>query len=47
MEQKRNSYINARNAAYLISYLAFCFERNKHVQNFSLKHSRTQELSYI
>ena len=40
-------HINARNTAYLISYRAFCFECIKYVQNFSLKHSRTQELSYI
>ena len=40
-------HINARNAIYLISYLTFCLDYLKHVQNFSLKHSATQELSYI
>ena len=40
-------HINAQNIAYLISYLAFCFEYLKHVQNFSFQHSRTQELNYI
>ena len=50
MEQKKRCkicHINAQNAAHFILYLAFCFERLKHVQNFSLKVSRTQELSCI
>ena len=37
-------HLNARNTAYLISHLAFCFERLKHVQNLV---SSIQKLSYI
>ena len=40
-------YINAQNTAYVVSFQAFCFERLKYVQNFRLKHSRIQEISYI
>ena len=51
MEQKEKKcktfHINTRKTIYFISYLAFCFVYLKHVQNFSLKYSSTQELSYI
>ena len=40
-------HINAGNVAYLLSYVVFCFEHLKHVQNFNLKYSRTEELGYI
>ena len=40
-------HINAGNVAYLLSYVVFCFEHLKHVQNFNLKYSRTEELRYI
>ena len=51
MEQKKGCnicHVNAQNTAYLISYLVvFCFEGLKDVQNFCLKHGKTQKLSYI
>ena len=48
-QNKRNRtcyvrHLNAWNAAYLISYLVFCFKLVKHTQNLSLKNSKTQDL---
>ena len=48
-ENKRNQtchicHSNVRKVEYLISYLASCFQCVKHVQNLSLKNSKTQEL---
>ena len=47
MKQKKRCkicHLNARNIVYLISHLAFCFERLKNVQNLV---SSRQKLSYI
>ena len=42
-----NCNTNASNIGYIASYPATYFERTNYVPNSNLKHSRTQELSYI
>ena len=48
MEQKKEErYVIKMHEINILLIIGFCFERLKHVQRFNLKHSRTQELSYI
>ena len=42
-----NCNTNASNIRYIVSCPATYFERTNHAPNSNLKHSRTQELSYI
>ena len=50
MEQKKRCNINAykcKKYSMSLIYVVFCFERLKHVQNFNLNYSRTEEFVYI
>ena len=48
MEQKKEErYVIKMHEINIFLIIGFCFERLKHVHRFNLKHSRTQELSYI
>ena len=40
-------HLKVRNIACLLSYVVFCFESLKQVQNFNLNYPRTEELFYI
>ena len=41
IKQNKRNHVNVCNAAYIKSYLASCFKQVKHVQNLSVKNSKS------